>query len=48
MDIKIDRCKLQYGVPPRPHWVTAYYGIQVRVIQNNITEFYKNLMIRIT
>ncbi|WZZ38817.1 hypothetical protein YC2023_035076 [Brassica napus] len=28
MDIKIDRCKLQYGVPPRPHWVTAYYGIQ--------------------
>ncbi|KAL0732137.1 hypothetical protein Bca4012_028231 [Brassica carinata] len=28
MDIKIERCKLQYGVPPRPHWVTAYYGIQ--------------------
>jgi lysosomal Pro-X carboxypeptidase len=22
----IERCKSLYGVPPRPHWVTTYYG----------------------
>ncbi|KAB2606610.1 lysosomal Pro-X carboxypeptidase-like [Pyrus ussuriensis x Pyrus communis] len=22
----IDNCKAIYGVPPRPHWVTAYFG----------------------
>ncbi|KAL9405383.1 hypothetical protein Peur_002355 [Populus x canadensis] len=22
----IERCKNVYGVPPRPHWVTTYYG----------------------
>ncbi|KAG6789120.1 hypothetical protein POTOM_005210 [Populus tomentosa] len=22
----IERCKNLYGVPPRPHWVTTYYG----------------------
>lgn len=23
------KCESIYGVPPRPHWVTAYFGIQV-------------------
>ncbi|KAF3957968.1 hypothetical protein CMV_017069 [Castanea mollissima] len=22
----IEQCKSIYGVPPRPHWVTSYYG----------------------
>ncbi|CAH2072131.1 unnamed protein product [Thlaspi arvense] len=25
---KIEKCESYYGVPPRPHWVTAHYGIQ--------------------
>lgn len=25
----IDGCESYYGVPPRPHWITTYFGIQV-------------------
>ena len=32
----IDDCKALYGVPPRPHWVTTYFGGQVR---NSFTFF---------
>ncbi|CAN6849124.1 unnamed protein product [Brassica oleracea] len=24
----IDDCKSKYGVSPRPHWITTYFGIQ--------------------
>ncbi|KAL0875784.1 hypothetical protein Bca101_025489 [Brassica carinata] len=27
----IDDCKSNYGVSPRPHWITTYFGIQVDV-----------------
>lgn len=25
----IEGCKADYGVTPRPHWITTYFGIQV-------------------
>uniref|UniRef100_M4DUM8 Uncharacterized protein n=1 Tax=Brassica campestris TaxID=3711 RepID=M4DUM8_BRACM len=28
MTSAIDNCKSSYGVSPRPHWVTTYFGIQ--------------------
>ncbi|KAG5408898.1 hypothetical protein IGI04_005217 [Brassica rapa subsp. trilocularis] len=28
MTIFIDDCKSKYGVSPRPHWITTYFGIQ--------------------
>lgn len=28
----IEQCKSIYGVPPRPHWVTSYYGGHVRIL----------------
>ena len=28
----IEQCKSIYGVPPRPHWVTSYYGGHVCIL----------------
>jgi len=25
-----EQCKKDFGVQPRPHWITSYYGGQVR------------------
>lgn len=29
-----EKCESNYGVPPRPHWATAYFGIQVHIYYN--------------
>lgn len=28
----IEGCESYYGVPPRQHWITTYFGIQVYII----------------
>ena len=28
----IEQCKSIYSVPPRPHWVTSYYGGHVCIL----------------
>ena len=28
----IEHCTSMYGVPPRPHWVTSYYGGHVCIL----------------
>jgi hypothetical protein len=33
-----DYCKKLYGVEPRPHWVTTYYGGQVYIYICNICD----------
>lgn len=30
----VEECKKQYGVSPRPHWVTTYYGGHVCTLLN--------------
>ena len=35
----VDGCKACFGVAPKPHWITTYFGTQV-----DLNEFYSHIM----
>jgi lysosomal Pro-X carboxypeptidase len=32
----VKKCKKDYGVEPRPHWISTYYGGQVRTVYTHM------------